>query len=263
MRALRPVLASHRPRRPSAHADPAQRVWLFDLDNTLHDSSRAIFQAIDAAMGKAVASALDLDAPAADILRKAYWHRYGATVIGMERHHGVDAQAFLTASHDFDVTPLVHSENGLSRKLARLKGRKILLTNAPLAYARDVLKTLGILHHFEGLWAIDHMRLQGHIRPKPSAALMRQVLARLRVPASQVVLVEDTLRNLRAARQAGMRTVHVYHPGTPFSAAHSGRCHYVDVRVTSVGKLLVGRHRLEREPRLILGAGTQGRPGRV
>lgn len=263
MRPLRPVLASHRPRRPSAHADPAQRVWLFDLDNTLHDSSRAIFQAIDAAMSRAVAAALNVDAPEADVLRKAYWHRYGATVIGMERHHGVDPQAFLAASHDFIVAPLVHSENGLSRKLAQLKGRKVLLTNAPSAYARDVLKALGILHHFEGLWTIDHMRLQGQIRPKPSAALMRQVLARLRVPASQVVLVEDTLRNLRAARQVGMRTVHVYHPGTPFSAAHSGRCHYVDVRVTSVGKLLVGRHRLDPQARLACGGCTPGKPGRA
>lgn len=242
MRSLRTTVASHRPRRPSGLAGAQQTVWLFDLDNTLHDASKAIFKAIDGAMANAVATSLDIDMDTANVLRQTYWKRYGATVIGMVRHHGINANAFLELSHNFEVAPLVHSESGLAHKLRQLNGRKILLTNAPLKYAREVLKTLGILHHFEGLWAIDHMCLQGAMRPKPSAALMKQVLARLKVPASQVVLVEDTLRNLKSARQVGMRTVHIYHPGTPFSPLHSGRCQYVDVRINSVGKLLVGRH---------------------
>lgn len=249
MRPLRRTLALHRPWRAAAHVSPPDPVWLFDLDNTLHDCSKGIFRAIDGAMANAVASTLSLDMDAANVLRKKYWKRYGATVIGMARHHNVDAAAFLELSHSFEVAPLVHSESGLAKKLSRLPGRKILLTNAPVRYAREVLKTLGILHHFECVWAIDHMNLQGNIRPKPSASLMRQVLARLRVPASRVVLVEDTLRNLRGARQVGMRTVHVFHPGTPFTSLHSGRSHYVDVRVNSVGKLLVGAHALRKPGR--------------
>lgn len=216
-------------------------VWLFDLDNTLHDASKGLFGAIDGAMSQTVASMLDVDAATGDRLRKEYWQRYGATVIGMVRHHGVKASMFLDRTHRFDVAPLVHGENGLRRKLACLPGRKILLTNAPLSYAWRVLHALGIGRHFEYIWSIDHMILQGHIRPKPSAALMRQVLARLGVPAHRVVLVEDTLRNLRSARQAGMRTVHVFHPETPFSVRYNGRSHYVDVRVTSVGQLLSGQ----------------------
>ncbi|NYT45209.1 pyrimidine 5'-nucleotidase [Alcaligenaceae bacterium] len=247
MRPLRRSMALHRPPRDGSGAGH-DTVWLFDLDNTLHDCSRGIFQAIDGAMAQAVASTLDLEADAANALRRKYWKRYGATVIGMVRHHKVDAAAFLALSHSFEVAPLVHSEAGLAYKLGRLPGRKILLTNAPLAYARQVLMHLGILHCFECLWAIDHMNLQGTIRPKPSAALLRQVLARLKVPASRVVLVEDTLRNLKAARHVGMRTVHVFHPGTPFSSLHRGRSAYVDVRVNAVGKLLTGPHAL-RTPR--------------
>jgi len=250
---LRKTMALHRPRRVSGMAGDPQTVWLFDLDNTLHDCSKGIFKAIDGAMTKAVADTLSLDVEAANALRSAYWKRYGATVIGMVRHHGAKADDFLRLSHSFDIAPLVHSENGLDRKLRQLKGRKVLLTNAPLDYARTVLKTLGILRHFECLWTMDHMNLQGRLRPKPSAALMRQILARLGVPAQRVVLVEDTLRNLKSARRAGMRTVHVFHPGTPFSSLHSGRCHYVDLRVKAIGRLLVGRHCLS----------TPGRPGRA
>lgn len=253
MRPLRKTMALQGPRRSCSLGRDEQTVWLFDLDNTLHNCSKGIFKAIDGAMARAVATALELDAQAADELRTRYWRRYGATVIGMVRHHGVKAEEFLRSSHNFDVPPLVHAETGLNHKLQQLRGRKILLTNAPLDYARTVLKTLGILHHFECLWAIDHMNLQGRLRPKPSAALMRQILARLGVPAGRVVLVEDTLRNLKGARRAGMRTVHVFHPGTPFSGLHSGRCQYVDLRVNAISQLLVGRHRLR----------TPGRSGRA
>jgi putative hydrolase of the HAD superfamily len=232
--------------RSSRHCAPlapasGKTVWLFDLDNTLHDASKAIFKAIDQGMTAAIAVHLELELEAAGQLRKTYWKRYGATVIGMVRHHGVDPKAFLNHSHGFDIAPLVHGETGLPARLRQLKGRKILLTNAPLDYARTVLRTLGILHQFESVWAIDHMHLQGRIKPKPSLALMKQVLARLGVSAHQVVLVEDTLKNLKSARQAGMKTVHVFHPGTPFSPLYSGRNSYVGVRVKSIGKLLTGR----------------------
>lgn len=189
-------------------------------------------------MQRAVAAMTGCDLETADRLRIDYWKRYGATVIGMVRHHGADPDTFLRLSHDFDVRPLVHSERGLRQKLALLPGRKILLTNAPTVYARQVLDVLGLLPQFEALWSIDHMTLQGRMRPKPSGALMRQVLARLGVAADKVVLVEDTLRNLKSAHELGMRTIHVFHPGTPFSSLYRGRAPYVDVRVNSLGQLL-------------------------
>src|SRR3546814_14844589 len=80
---------------------------------------------------------------------------------------------------------MVHSETGLSRKLRQLEGRKIVFTNAPLDYARTILKTLKILHYFESVWAIDDMSLQGRLRPKPSTALMRQAIARLGVRSEE------------------------------------------------------------------------------
>ena len=239
--ALRPwSLTGHAPSGKMARA--ADTVWLFDLDNTLHDCSQHIFKAIDGAMSDLMMHWLSLDREAADALRLHYWKRYGATAIGLEIHHGVKAQDFLAAAHDFDIPPLVCSEKSIARKLRLLPGRKILLTNAPERYARVVLRTLGILHHFETLWTIDHMRLQGRLRCKPSPAMMRQLLARLRVPAHQVILVDDTLSNLRSARAVGMRTVLSHHPTTPHNARFHGRSTYVDMRVNSIGELLAHRH---------------------
>lgn len=242
------ALARLRARRALHPARPHETLWLFDLDNTLHDCSRGIFRAIDGAMANAVATTLNLPMDQANALRKRYWQRYGATVIGMVRHHGVNPHVFLAESHNFNAAELVHAEYGLRRSLQRLKGRKVLLTNAPLKYARDVLQALNILHLFDGLWAIDHMHLQGSMKPKPSPALMHQLRAELAISPRRVVLVEDTLRNLKTARQAGMRTVHVFHPGTPFSSAHKGRNQYVDLRVNSIRQLAQCQHRVLHTP---------------
>jgi len=242
-----PAVRAQRSRRVSgASREP---VWLFDLDNTLHDTSYAIFPEINLGMTAAVQEALDCDAETANQLRARYWARYGATVIGMERHHGVDPYAFLHRSHCFDVARLIRADKGLAWRLKRLPGRKVLVTNAPLHYARAVLKHLGILSVFDGLWALEQMRYHGVFRPKPSCALLRHLLAREGVDPARAVLVEDTLPNLRSARQAGLRTVHVFHPGTPFATQEKGRPPYVDLRVNTIADLLLRRRPLRGRSR--------------
>lgn len=239
---LRPAARLRRSRRIATAAP--ERLWLFDLDNTLHDTSHAIFPLIDRGMTEAVAETLAVDEATANRLRAEYWRRYGATVIGLVRHHGVDADAFLHRSHNFEVAPLVRAETALADKLRRLPGRKVLLTNAPLHYARAVLRHLGLLRQFDSIWTIEQMCMHGQFRPKPSDALLRYVLAREGVPAARAVLIEDTLDNLRSARRVGLRTVHVFHPGTPFARGHRQRPGYVDLRVNSVSDLLLRRRPL-------------------
>ena len=133
---LRPASRLRRSRRIATAAP--ERLWLFDLDNTLHPLR-------DRGLTGAVAATLAVDEATANRLRAEYWRRYGATVIGLVRHHGVDADAFLHRSHNFEVAPLVRAETALADKLRRLPGRKVLLTNAPLHYARAALRHLGLL----------------------------------------------------------------------------------------------------------------------
>jgi len=240
---------SVRVRRARVHNDFAkssQHLWLFDLDNTLHDTSHKIFAHINRGMTEAVMEYLEVDEPQAAQIRTRYWKRYGATMIGLVKHHDVDAHAFLHRSHAFDVRPLIRAERGIRDKLARLPGRKVLVTNAPLHYARNVLKHLGLLRHFHSLWSIEHFKLHGQYRPKPSAAILRHILACEGVSAHRTVLVEDTLENLRGARRAGLRTVHVFHPSTPFAKGRNGRASYVDLRVNSVSELLLRKRVVRR-----------------
>ena len=232
-------------RHPSAtNTDNNAPTWLFDLDNTLHDTSHAIFQRIDASMGQAVQQMLNVDEDTAHTLRKQYWRRYGATMIGLVRHHGIDPHDFLARSHDFDVAPLIRAESALPHKLQQLQGRKILLTNAPLDYACAVLNHLNCLHLFDSLWGIEEMRMFGQFRPKPSRSMLQHILVKEKLKAHQTILVEDTLENLTAARALGLRTAYIYHPGTPFSRKKQGRPSCVDVRVRRFGQLIREQKRL-------------------
>ncbi|HSW03053.1 pyrimidine 5'-nucleotidase [Aquabacterium sp.] len=183
-------------------------VWLFDLDNTLHDAGAFVFGALNRSMGEFVQRELQLDAEQANRLRRQYWLRYGATLIGLMRHHGVKPAHFL---HDTHRLPgLEERLSGHRHDFAALKelpGRKLILTNAPRAYALRVLRALRIEHLFDAVLTIEDMRMFGEIRPKPDARMLRRLVARLGVPAARCVLVEDTLVHQKSARRVGMQTV--------------------------------------------------------
>mgnify|MGYP007123201807 CR=1 FL=1 len=81
------------------------RVWLFDLDNTLHDASRAVFGRLNGSMTDYIEQHLGLPRHEADQMRVHYWRRYGATLLGLERHHGIRAAHFLAQTHQLPVYP--------------------------------------------------------------------------------------------------------------------------------------------------------------
>ena len=62
----------HTPVRTAPAASARERVWLFDLDNTLHDTSHKIFREINLGMTAAVMESLEVDEDTANQLRTAY-----------------------------------------------------------------------------------------------------------------------------------------------------------------------------------------------
>lgn len=180
--------------------------WIFDLDNTLHDASPHIMPHINRSMTAYVQRHLRLSEEDAAGLRVRYWRAYGATLLGLMHHHGVDPDHFLWHTHQFpDLARMVVAESNLRHTLRRLRGRRIIFSNAPHHYVRAVLEVLGVEDLFDAVYCIEHSGYQ----PKPSIAGLRGLLHAERLRPARAVLVEDTLANLRPARRLGLKTVWV------------------------------------------------------
>jgi putative hydrolase of the HAD superfamily len=219
-------------------------VWLFDLDNTLHNASASAFADVNASMTAYIVEHLSVDVAQADALRRGYWLRYGATLLGLVRHHGVVGEHFLHHTHLLPgLESRVHGHAHDFEALARLPGRRYILTNAPADYTRRVLRALGIAHLFHGVITIEDMRMFGHWRPKPDVRMFRRLLARLRVAHGQCRLVEDTLEHQKAARRVGIGTVWMqrWTRGAGWGVAATTRVNrrpaYVDRRISRLAQL--------------------------
>lgn len=228
-------------------------VWLFDLDNTLHHASHAVFPRINAGMTAYIMDRLGVPRDVADRMRHDYTRRYGAVLLGLVRRHGIDPHDFLAAVHDIpDLPDLLRAERGLARHIRALPGRKLVLTNAPALYAEAILRELGIAPLFERCIAIEQMRDRLRWRAKPDRAMLRRLLVREGVPAHRAWLVEDTRSHLKRLRAMGIRTVWITghlpaRRGAQATPRRSGRPHYVDIKVQS---LQVLRHlQRARKPR--------------
>lgn len=228
---------------------PAKIVWFFDLDDTLHDASHAMFEAIDLRMTEYLQANLHVSRAEADRMRQEYWQRYGATLLGLVRHHHVNPQRFLRETHDFDISGFLRAERGLERMGRRLPGRKVLLTNAPLGYAERVLRGIGLHRHITTRYSVESMRVHGQYRPKPARSMLRAMLAREKLGGRsrgvRAVLVDDNMRNLKAAYAEGFATVLMARK-RPSGLRRLPGGAYVMARVRSVQQLPALARRLTR-----------------
>lgn len=208
------------------------RLWLIDLDDTLHDASQHILPWVNRAMTAYVMAHVGVGREHADDLREHYWVNYGATLLGLIRHHEIDAAHFLHQTHPgpAQLRQWVRPSHLLARRLLKLRGRRILLTNAPIAYASVVLKARGLNHCFERIFSIEDMQIGGRLQPKPSRAMLRKIIARLRVNPAHCTMIEDSPENLRAAKSLRVKTWLVHGYRRPSSRKASP---YIDHRVES------------------------------
>lgn len=181
----------------------SRRVWIFDLDDTLHNASAQIFPVMNQSMTRYIMDLLDWEEPVAHQLRQHYWRIYGATLKGLMRHHGVNPHHFLAETHAFLTDDMVQTTKQLRQMLQRLPGRKCVFTNAPRAYAVRVLEVLGISDCFTLVFSVESSRFHA----KPSVRGFRMLLRQLRCSAADCTLFEDSLPALMTAKRLGMRTV--------------------------------------------------------
>ena len=216
-----------------ASLPPSRRVWIFDLDNTLHDARPLIFPQMHVQINDYLKRTFGLDEAGANEMRRGFWLRYGTTLKGLMRHYGTDPRKFLRETHRFpELADMVVRENAVRHALARLGGRKLIFSNAPRHYVEEVVRALGVGSLFDAVYTIESTRY----RPKPAFQGFQVLLRAHDLDPHRCALVDDALENLRAAKRLGMSTVWV--------SPRMSRASYVDLRVTSVTELprLAFRH---------------------
>jgi putative hydrolase of the HAD superfamily len=218
-----------------AKLPPSRRVWIFDLDNTLHDARARIFPAMHEQINAYLRRYFGVDAAGADEIRTRFWRTYGTTLNGLMRHHGADPRHFLRETHVFpELADMVVHENALLHALRLLGGAKLVFSNAPRHYVEEVLRIMGLERTFDAVYTIEDTRFRG----KPAAQGFHMLLRKHHLDAHRCAFIDDALENLRAAHRLGMSTVWV--------SRERRRVPFVDLRVQSVVEL----------PRLVFRTGS-------
>ena len=209
-----------------ARLPPSRRVWIFDLDNTLHDARARIFPAMHDQINAYLRRYFNVDEAGADALRDKFWRTYGTTLNGLMRHHGADPRHFLRETHVFpELADMVVRENALKHALRLLGGTKLVFSNAPRHYVEEVLRAMRLERYFDAVYTIEDARYRG----KPALHGFEYLLRKHKLDPHRCAFVDDMLENLRTAHRLGMSTVWVS------SARRSVT--FVDLRVASVVEL--------------------------
>ena len=193
------------PPRTFAHVD----TWVFDLDNTLYPHHVNLWQQVDARIGEFVCNWLNVSPEEARKIQKDYYQRFGTTMRGMMTLHGVHADDYLAYVHKIDHSPL-EPNPALGEAIAKLSGRKLILTNGSVDHVDAVLARLGLATHFDGVFDI----IAAGFEPKPSPQTYQKFLADHAVDPTKAAMFEDLARNLTVQHALGMTTVLVVPDGT-------------------------------------------------
>ncbi len=176
--------------------------WIFDLDNTLYSADSGIFQQVGDLMGKFVSNHLKIDIKEAKKIQTKYYKEHGTTLRGMMDNHNVSPDYFLEEVHKLDYS-IVEPNLKLNKELSKLKGNKIIYTNANLKHAKDVLSRLELSNMFDFIFDI---KMAKYI-PKPEITPYNQIIKEFNINPKRAIMFDDIAKNLVPAKNVGFTSV--------------------------------------------------------
>lgn len=183
----------------------------FDLDETLYPPSSGLMNAVSDRMRLYLQQEYAMPPERAHALQTRYWREYGTTLRGLMLEYGINPQRFLEFAHDVDVAQYLEPAPQLRAQLQQIPLTKVIVTNADVPHAQRVLARLGVADQFQAIFDVVFFEYEC----KPARGAYERVLRALAARGDECILVEDTPRNLDAARELGIRTILLLHPQTP------------------------------------------------
>jgi putative hydrolase of the HAD superfamily len=200
---------------------------VFDVDDTLYDVSTGFTASRNGpAVYQFMVDYLNFpNEAAARIVRDEYFARYHATAKALQvaesegrfpppdpnkphqnktpRFDVQDLSEYWASHLDYELLGGVKTD--LLRDLLECKLKMVAFSNAPRKYAVRVLKELGL---WETVFTEERIFAVDDVLPycKPEKEAFEILLNRIGVTASECVMIEDSMKNIRCAKQLGMRT---------------------------------------------------------
>lgn len=181
----------------------AYKYLILDLDSTLYPFESGMEQHMDAMIDDFVIGHLNLPPDRVRSVRQKYFTRYGTTIGGLIKHHGINPDEYYRFIHNFDFQEHIHPAPWLKELLNRLAMRKVVFSNSPKAYIGKVLEILGIASCFEGIFDIAFSGYFG----KPNPDSYQNVLNHLGADARDCIFVDNSLPNVVNARRLGFTAI--------------------------------------------------------
>jgi putative hydrolase of the HAD superfamily len=240
---------------------------VFDIDDTLYpESSGFSLHRNGEVVEQFMVEELGFETrTAAKALRDEYFERYHSTVKALSK---ADEEGALPSGHHFvreslgewwaencDMRKYLTPDRELIEALHSLPLKKVIFTNAPRRYGLAVLDALELRACFEDkfIFGVED------VLPvcKPEAAAFQKVLDAVGSEAARSVMFEDSLKNIRASKALGMRTVFLRGADVPQDSDMAA----IDTVLDKAGDLrrrLPGLWEGRFEPQCALGSGVTG-----
>ena len=191
----------------------SSKIWLFDYDLTLYgEEERFVLNSLDHRIAEFVQKTVGGTFESATEIRKDYLHRFGTTLSGLMAMNGTVPDDFFDFIHEpeYLVYPKVSPEK--FALLKSLTGHRFVFTNGRGDWSRAGMARMEIAPAIEDVFDLKLMDWEG--KPHASAyekienwLVARGVLEKDAKDKSQIVLLEDSLRNLEPAHERGWTTI--------------------------------------------------------
>ncbi|QRG07773.1 pyrimidine 5'-nucleotidase [Xanthobacter dioxanivorans] len=195
--------------------------FVFDLDDTLYPHSAGLYEQMRLRVVRFIQELTGCEAQAAADLHAHYYARYGTSLIGLQRHHGVHPSDFLGFVHEIDLAA-VGPRAELTAALAALPGRRLVFTNGSARHAARLLDHLGIAGLFDAVCDIEACSYIG----KPGREAYETLIDRHAVVPARAIMFDDRAVNLAVPHDLGMQTVLIGDHGLAEMPDHAPHVHF-------------------------------------
>lgn len=204
--------------------------WIFDLDDTLYPHEDNIFIQVKQKITEFISKDFNLNLRDADIERKRLYNLYGTSLRGLMVERKINPKYFLEFVHDIDLN-VVKENPELNQVLKNIKGHKIIFTNGSFNHAEKILERLGIKDNFNNIHSIE----TSNYIPKPSIEAYYSLIRKENIISKKSIMFEDTVWNLKTAKDLGMTTVLI---SPKNHLLENNKSDYIDYNITDLVKFL-------------------------